>query len=244
MTKEQQSGQTVDSAKAVEETRKCWSCASSIPKSAVVCPECGISLRRMECRTCGELMPMSARFCGKCKSYRDWRRFIPITSVVYSGLSTFFAVLALFITQYANFQNRESKTSISFTGADTSIVYVHVLNTGRKPSMLRAYRLKFDKLPIETARLVLTGDGHEVKSVVPAGGETRIGLRVYGFIPRDDLTKKQYSAAEINQIVDAEQVTLEIDVEESNGSFVRSVNFEAFQIRALIQNKLSHSGEG
>ncbi len=233
MTKERQNGQTGDSAEAGE-----------IPKSAIVCPECNISRERRECLTCGESMPTSARYCNQCKSYRDWRRFIPITSVAYSGLSTLFAVLALFITHYANFQNRESKTSISFTGADASIVYIHVLNTGRKPSTLRAYRLKFDKLPIETARLVLAGDGHEVKSVIPAGGEARIGLRVSGLILRDDPTEKPYSAAEINQIVDAEQVTLEIDVEESNGSFVRSVSFEAFQIRALIQNKLSHAGEG
>ena len=201
---------------------------------------------REPCPKCGESMPKTARFCNQCKTWRDLRRFVPITSAVYSSLTSLLAVIALLMGQYANFQNRHSKTSLSFTGADTRVVYVHVANTGRSASTLRAFRLNFRKLPIETERLVfLTGDSHEVKSVIPAGGEAHIGLRVRGLTPRlNTTTQKRYSAAEIHRMVDAEQVTLEIDVEESNGRFVRSVDFEAFQIRALIQNTLSNYGEG
>ena len=247
MTIERQNGQTGDSAEAVEEMRKCRACANSIRKSATHCPDCNVTQERDECRTCGAPMPVSARLCIQCKSYRDLRRFIPITSAAYSSITALFAVIALLSTQYLNYLNRESRTSISFTGADTRVVYVHVANTGRKASTLRAYRLKFGKLPIDTERLVLlTGDSREVKSVIPAGGEARIGLLVRGLTPgrRDATTQERYSAAEIHRMVDAEQVTLEIDVEESNGPFVRSVAFEAFQIRALIQNKLSNYGEG
>lgn len=226
--------------------RKCRACECLMPKSAAACPQCGISQKIKECPTCAELMTSDAQHCNACHSYRDLRRFIPITSSVYSGLSTLFAVLALFITHYANFQNRESKTSISFTGADNRVIYVHVANSGRKPSTLRAYRLKFGDM-IETERLVLlTGDGRDISSVIPAEGEARIGLLVRGLTPARKHPDKEarYKVAEIDPQLDAMQVTLEIEVEESNGRFVRSVEFEVFQIRTLIQNKLSDYGEG
>jgi hypothetical protein len=221
---------------------ECRSCTTSIPASELRCSFC-----LTDCPTCGEPMPVKARRCNKCSCYRDIRRLIPMTSSVFSTITAMFAVFALLSTQYLNYLNRESKTSISFTGADTRVIYVHVANSGRKASTLRAYRLRFGGLPIETERLVLlNGDSREVKSVIPAGGEARIGLLVRGLTPgrKNQAGVERYSAEEIHRLTDTAQVTLEIDVEESNGSFVRSVAFEGFQMRSLIQNKLSNYGEG
>lgn len=230
-----------DSAEAVEALRKCLSCASSIPKSAVVCPECGISRRRRECRTCGASMPMSARFCNQCKSYRDLRRFIPITSAAYSSITALVAVIALLMTHYANFQNRQSKTSISFAGTnDDSIIYVRVANTGGNSSVLRAYKLKFGKL-IDERQLILTGEPGEIRTVIPAGGEARIGLDVLGLVParKDPKQKARYSRDDVLENLQTEKATIEIEVEESNGPLNRSVKFDAYQIATVIRNTLA-----
>jgi hypothetical protein len=101
---------------------------------------------------------------------------------------------------------------------------------------MRGYRLKFGDLPIEDIRLVPQAGG---SSVVPKEGESRIGLMVLGLNPRLDPSRHvQFTREEILSQVSTKSVTIEVDVDESNGRAVRSDSFEAYQIRDLIQNKL------
>jgi hypothetical protein len=189
---------------------------------------------------CGELMPEGARLCTKCKSYRGWRRFIPITTTAYSSITALVAVIGLVMTPYANFLNRQSKTSISFAGTDEDrTIYVRVANTGGSPSALSTYTLKFGKL-IDERQLVLTGEPGEIRTVIPAGGEARIGLEVLGLVPapRDPKQKERYSVDDVLAKLHTEKATIEIEVEESNGRFKRSVKLDAFQIATVIRNKL------
>jgi RNA polymerase subunit RPABC4/transcription elongation factor Spt4 len=213
--------------------RECRECRTSIKRTAESCPQCGVSQKTEECPACGELMPPKVKYCNACKNFRDLRRFIPGATNVLYALSILLTVGALSLSHIEHFLNRESKTSIAFAAADEKTIYVHILNTGRKPSTLRGYKLQFGELIQDAVLVPQAGDGRDVSTVVPAEGELRIGLLVNGLVPVPG--NPPIPPARLNDIT----ATLVIDVDESNGSVQRFVRFQSLQIRTLIDRKLA-----
>jgi len=161
---------------------------------------------------------------------------------MWSYLTSLFAVIAVIATQSSNFFNRNSHTIVWFSKADENVIYVQARNTGRQQAVLRQYRLNLDALNIEPEKLFLTTeDLQNVMNVIPANGQARIGLIVRGLTPKQGFTRDQ-----ILQDVDegSKNGILEIAIEESDGPRTKNDEFEAYQLRELIRNKLQERKDG
>jgi hypothetical protein len=214
----------------------CVLCKNPIPEGALRCNQCHSYQDGQKCGVCTQWMPATALRCDNCGSYRGWRKLTSVSTTLFAIISSVFSGLTVLLTLYSGYSHRNSNTSISFMSADQDVIYVLVSNTGKAKSTMRAYLLKFGELPIDEVKLVpLPG----ASSVVPTEGESRIGLMVRGLSARFDPTRQmRFSRDEILPQVNTKSVTLEIDVDESNGRAVRSDSFEAYQIRDLILHKL------
>jgi len=118
-----------------------------------------------------------------------------------------------FLSPYWN-----SHTAITMADAsDDGTILVTVSNTGGKPSKLLAYRLNFGTLPVENSTLRLI-DEDRSKNVIPPRSQVPIRLTVLGLRAqvRSEGESERLSKTEIDQILKDQEVTLEIDVRESD----------------------------
>jgi len=148
------------------------------------------------------------------------------------------ALLSILIILAIRFLNPTSNTSVTFTraGSGGTTIYAHVQNTGRAPSTMRSYWLRFGGGPIDDANLVPVSN---TPSVIPAGGQADIVLLVRQLTPsRRPGTSDRYTCTEVDSLLKNKNVTLDIGVDESNGRISRKVSFDSFFLHDLINNKL------
>jgi hypothetical protein len=147
--------------------------------------------------------------------------------------------------------DRHSHTMLKVTGASDSQVYLKIWNTGRKPSALLSYRLKFDQLS-KGKEITLQQPIEDVLSdstSVIAPGKEPITIKLGR--PRlvdlsDNQHQAQYSEEELRTLRGKEfgsvPVTLEIDVEESDDdegtSHRRQDHFNAARIEKIMPRLL------
>lgn len=108
---------------------------------------------------------------------------------------------------------RPSRTSIALAAANEHAITAHVSNRGPKPSTLVGYRLRFSTLPIHDASLRL--DKSEA-ATIPAHGKVDVDLKVLTLTPKCLAGGHRPNNEEIESMLDRHQVTLEVDVAESD----------------------------
>ncbi len=161
--------------------------------------------------------------CNACGSYRKWRRYVNFSTAVPTLLLGILgAIVTAVLPLWTIFKERNSNTVIKVTGSDDAQIYVKAWNTGRQPSALIRYRLKFDQLRSaegKEATLELSDEQQRTHSVIePKEKPVTLNLSV----PRlRDLLLSQYSTDEIRAHLQERPwkdipVTLEIDVQESH----------------------------
>ena len=128
----------------------------------------------------------------------------------------------------------ESETSVIMATANDDNIVINVSNTGGKPSTLLDYRLDFGELPIET-RTLRPLDSDQPMVVIPGHKNVIMRLTALGLRARlrDDGRPGRFSKEEIDERINGQNVTLEINVRESNDP--RSAHFWN-----LIKPRISH----
>ena len=152
------------------------------------------------------------------RPFRDrWRTHLTI-----AGIGAVLLVLNHFIDFVGKTRDLlshywSSETSITMMNASDDTIFVNVSNTGGKPSTLLEYRLNFGTLPVEN-RTLRPVDEDRSKAVIPPGATVPIRLTVLGLRTRvrSDTEPERFTKAEIDQLMNGQEVTLEIDIRESN----------------------------
>ena len=202
--------------------RKCIVCdnevsADSAPpagsQKGLKCPACNADLGKAElCATCQKPMPPGAKVCNECKSYRNLGlRYLFQAGAALTQFVAFLAIISNIILT-SSLLDRESHTRFKVAGVDSEgkYIYLKVWNSGKTPSALKGYRLRFGPYPQNPAVLALTTDdvraaqnvvkGEDIEMIKLVGGTLRFPGLKEGVLPR----------------LRESDVTLEIDVEESN----------------------------
>jgi RNA polymerase subunit RPABC4/transcription elongation factor Spt4 len=202
--------------------KPCRKCESMIDDDAKKCSVCGALQAYVECHICKELIPSKALYCNGCKSYQPWLlRFFSFSS---TNLALITAVLSLLVAlgpRLDEVMHRNSDTAFTVTGADAKAIYVLVINSGRKASIIREGFLMLDNstVPVE----FLHSNTQEGKNLIHASSEQAIGLTVSGLSVKPP---------------DGATVTLKLIIEESSGDLVpRLERFPAKRIREFIDAK-------
>jgi len=225
---------------APERKEKCIICDSEITARNGICSACGFARAAQQCVNCHKRIPAGARMCPICKAYKRSWRFLPeLASTV--PIIAIIALVSGIYTAYTYLSDRNSHTVLKVTGADANMIYVKVWNTGRKPSTLLGYRLKFDEVAA-TKEVTLQPPIQDVTAqannvIVPneAPVTIKLGLPRLSDLP-DSQRTKQYSK-EFRII----PMTLEIDVEESDNEGAtrqRKDHFKADRIEQLMTRLL------
>lgn len=105
-----------------------------------------------------------------------------------------------------------SRTTIKSVDANAQAITAHVANLGPKSSTLVGYRLKFGTLPVKDAELHLG----KAESATIAPGERDVKLVVLTLEPRCDADGNRPNNAEVETLLGQQNVTFEIDVQESD----------------------------
>jgi hypothetical protein len=221
-----------------EETRKCPACERPVLVDREHC-DCGYPLLKfMECAVCRLPMPEKAQRCKHCSSYQGRiRRHFGLSATFLSLLVALISVLSSVLPRLVEYRNRHSNTVVTFLSATEEAIYIRVRNTGLSPSTLRGYRLHLANLGMDDAPLTLVrSGGPETRDFVPEEAEATIGLT----------TPKLHSAAaraQLEEQIAARQVTLEVEVQESDSGRqgpwpLRIVTLPADGIREFILAKV------
>lgn len=145
-----------------------------------------------------------------------WRAFISVGSLT-AIIGLIEAIIRLWLPHIP------SHTEITMANANSTVIAVHVSNTGGKSSTLQGYRLNFETLPVATRlpienRTLRPIDSDESKAVIPGRSDVTIQLTVLGLraqVRPDDKTER-FTRKEIESLMKGKKVRLEIDVKESN----------------------------
>jgi hypothetical protein len=226
--------------------KRCVVCDNEIPRNEKKeCPVCSCKPDGKECTNCKRWIPLGASFCSRCMLYGGLRRHFNMAATALSLVIALFAVIRGFYLTGAYLSDRNSHTRFKVTGSDQSHVYLRIWNTGRKPSALLSYRLKFADLPAAKELTLQQFNEDEKKAtnlIVPGKDPVSIAL---GLPLREELPaaqqSKQYTSDELRTLrqkpLNEISVILEIDVEESDDegtSQPRRDQFKADRINKLI----------
>jgi predicted nucleic acid-binding Zn ribbon protein len=218
---------------------KCIVCESAID-SGDAAGEALLQCRRCEalqgwkpCVVCYSRIPKQAKRCSHCNTLQSWWRFVTFHQTTLAFLTALVAVSSIAITPLVNFLNRHSKTSVVFASSDPNYIYAEALNRGRADSIVRKAWLRFGELPYEDTRLVFAAtDQNGVHRIVPAGGRLQLTFTFTGL--------QQMPAASLPADPD---VTLVLEVDESNGCRETANSFNVNEIWPLINEKVGKAYE-
>lgn len=145
-----------------------------------------------------------------------------------AAAATLLALIALIVL------TRPSRTSIKSADADVQAITAHVANVGAKRATLVGQRLKFGTLPIVDTDLNL-GDS-SLATVAPGWHDVK--LTVLTLEPKCDADGNRPDKQAIDEVLDRNNVTLEIDVRESDDapghSHRETIDFPAARLRPFI----------
>jgi RNA polymerase subunit RPABC4/transcription elongation factor Spt4 len=210
-------------AEAVPPPQKpCRKCESMIDDGAKQCSVCGALQAYVECHICKELIHSKALYCNGCKSYQPW--FLRFFSFSSTNLALITAVLSLLLAlgpRLDELIHRNSNTAFTVTGADAKAIYVLVINSGRKASIIREGSLTIGNSTVMVE--FVHKNTQEGKNLIRASSEQAIGLTASGFSEKP---------------ADGAIATLKLIIEESSGELVpRLEKFPAKRIREFIDAK-------
>jgi hypothetical protein len=203
------------------------------------------------CAECGDRID-SGTYCGRCVKSRRLRTSLTQWQTILALVSGLAAVIATGLIPAVRYiADRNSSTSFFVAGADELKIHVWLANTGRQPSILRAYRLVFDKsLPIENQQMELARvDEEGGKNVIPPGQTAQISLFVAEL-------RTKLPRAKLEELITSSDVKLEIDVKESDDPqggcpcfirhprrfHTRTDTFPAERIKAFIMRNVPSEG--
>ena len=237
----------------------CCECGAKLePAEAAKCSSCE-SAQGEQCVNCRERMLRGAKYCVSCKSYQDkLRRHFPTITTISTLIGGFIVVCSALVSVTLYVADYHSHTAFRVTGVNGRFLYLKVWNSGRRPSMVVGYHLKFGNLPIEQVSLDLSdADQQEGRSVIGLGEPIKIALT----IPKLELFKPAqphqahqiYNPVEVRKLIDNHLLTLQMDVEESNDSstptfcgcwwhspfHTRTDTFRADRITEFIANRMA-----
>ncbi len=236
---------TVSAHGGTERKKKCVVCDCEMLEGDEICTACEFGQAARQCVNCRKRIPADAKVCAICKAYQRWWRMLS----EFASAVPIIAIIALasgIYTASSYLSDRNSHTVLKVTGADQNMIYMNVWNTGRKPSALVGFRLKFDQLSAtkETTLQQPLKDVTEQASnvIVPYAAPVTITL---GLPRQSDLSNaqraKQYSKDELSTLSNKElgklAMTLEVDVEESdddNTAQQRRDHFKADRIEEFM----------
>lgn len=97
------------------------------------------------CRICAHVIPSLARKCTKCDSWQGgFRSRMPLTDTSMSMFLAFVSVMTIVVPPAARWIARESFTRVAIVAPkDNGDLQVAVSNVGRRPTVLRSYRVDF-----------------------------------------------------------------------------------------------------
>lgn len=202
--------------------KPCLKCKSETGGEAK-CPVCGaLQPNAKPCRICRELINFDSKYCNTCKSYQGLFRYVSLSQTMVALLAAVLSLLLALIPQVDNFLRRESNTSFTVVGADSDAIYVRVMNSGRKPSIIRNCSLAIAGVKDSITLDLLNKDTHDAKNVIGPASEATVGLTATGTssIP-----------------LDTTLVTLEMNIDESSGARVKREQFPAKRIREFFLGK-------
>lgn len=216
---------------------KCIVCESAIDSGNAVdeallqCKRCKAFQGWKPCVVCYSRIAKGAKRCKECDSLQSRWRFVKIPETTLAFLTALLAVFSLAITPIVNFFNRNSKTSVVFASSDPNYIYAEVLNRGRADSIVRKAWLRFGDLPYEDTRLLFaTTDKREARRIVPAGGQVHLTFLLPG------LQRKETAPSPADP-----DVTLVLEVDESNGCRETTDSFDVNEIRQMINERVGQA---
>jgi hypothetical protein len=198
---------------------KCKSETGGEPK----CPVCGaLQPNAKPCRICRELINFDSKYCNTCKSYQGLFRYVSFSQTMVALMAAVLSLVLALIPQVDNFLRRESNTSFTVVGADGDAIYVRVMNSGRKPSIIRTCSLSVPGVKDPITLDLLNKDTHDAKNVIGSASEATVGLTATG----------------TNSIpLDTTLVTLQMNIDESSGVRVKREQFPAKRIHEFFLGK-------
>jgi hypothetical protein len=94
------------------------------------------------CSTCSEFIHVDAKKCKVCESYQDWRRFLPLGSMLLPMLVALVSVLGLVTPIVANaLRDQNSAMAGYWQAMANNRAFIVVTNDGIRPGSLVAVRL-------------------------------------------------------------------------------------------------------
>lgn len=200
--------------------RRCIGCDEVISVDATKCGKCH-SAQGNRCHICAEPMLKGATRCNACGTYQNrLRRHFPTITTISTLIGGFVIVCSAVIPAILYVSDYHSHTAFKVAAVNGRFLYVKVWNSGRKPSAIVGYQLKFGHLPIETVSLDLSDDDQqEGRNVIVSGSPVKIALTIGKLELREPGHPKHvYSRQNIKELLKDQLLTLELQVEESHNS--------------------------
>ena len=198
--------------------KKCIACGNDIDRDATECPVCKFSHGFTFCEICKKAMPETAERCNSCGAFQGLKKNLLFAAMVVTFISGIFSLISGGFTGLSYLVDRNSDTKFKVTSIDAKVLHLKVWNTGRKPSRIVGYRLRFsDESRLDDAKLVqVDGD-----AVINPGNPVNVGVTVNEFVRhlRPGSKDEQYTKDEIREWLSDQKhpliLQVEADVEES-----------------------------
>ncbi len=119
---------------------------------------------RKMCATCGALIPGPALKCTVCKSFQDWRRYLPFDATILALLTALISVLATSVPRAIEwFEGGYSLITLCCEHDDWSGgVYLQAHNSGNRPGGIHKITLR---IPLKDSQYKTMFEGYPVLSV-------------------------------------------------------------------------------
>ena len=202
---------------APPQKKKCVACDNEIARELKdTCPVCEKPPDGKRCQTCQKRIPKDAKMCSICRAYQPgWRVVSNLAAVL--PVAAIVALVSGIYSAGTYLNDRNSNTRFMVTSADATDLHLMVWNTGKKPSRLTRFQLRFFGQPgIEDATLYLD-DGD---AVIEPGNPVKVGLSIKqlsrSLKPRstdEHFTKKEIESWLKNH--GQAMIEVEVEIEES-----------------------------
>lgn len=208
---------------AFQDVRQCPSCDMPTPRHSARCAYCHTVENGKACRVCGASIGKKAIRCSECQSFQNWRRWVPASQVTLALLISLVSLGSATVPHIYRHYTNHSETHVRVLryepflrkGAafpEPSIV-VLVMNTGKRPSLVKSALLQFDKkgpnaIHATDATLEVADQDVVVKPDEPMQLHFTGGM----LGRRDGKTKKDV----LDEVQEGRRATLVVTVEETN----------------------------
>jgi hypothetical protein len=209
---------------AYQDGAECVSCGATMPRAAARCVGCKTLQSGDACRSCGTTIEKASRRCGACSAWQNWRRFFTGLEVTIALVLSLVSVIGATVGPVLNTVTNRSRTSVRVVGDDTymatgaaemkRVIRVLVINNGRKPSMVKSARIRFNGIDAKACDLVIA---NRDQTFIPADKQVYLQLAA-DHIDRVGTTAR----AVVSQQIEKGTITVELAIEETGwrGSFV------------------------